>query len=98
MNSRARTALPPIPAATRRAVLATAGATPEYPVGICSDCYVRDRLELHHLHYNTVGTETPEDLHPLCRDCHYDRHVYWGIFWADPEELDHFRWLAEKDD
>ena len=73
----------PIPAATRRAVL-------ERAHNECEDCYGDMPLELHHLHYNTQGEETPDDLVALCRSCHDDRHHdMFGEFWADPVAMRH---------
>jgi hypothetical protein len=31
-------------------------------------------LELHHLNYERVGSELPEDLKALCRECHGKTH------------------------
>jgi hypothetical protein len=39
---------------------------------------------LYHPHYRSVGCELPDDLELLCRDCHRDRHVCGGQFYADP--------------
>lgn len=39
--------------------------------GLCAGCGLRrSRLELHHLHYRTLGQERPEDVVALCRWCH----------------------------
>jgi len=37
----------------------------------CERCGGEDRsLDLHHLHYRSMGNEQPEDVVLLCRDCH----------------------------
>lgn len=33
------------------------------------------RLELHHLHYRTLGQEQPNDVRLFCRDCHRTEHA-----------------------
>ena len=39
--------------------------------GRCARCGRTDLpLEVHHLHYETLGDEGPEDLEALCKDCH----------------------------
>ena len=44
-------------------------------------------LELHHLHYRTVGAESPWDLLALCRVCHQREHMDpAGRWWNDPEQ------------
>lgn len=41
----------------------------------CFDCgSVNAPLEVHHLHYNTLGREKPRDCLVLCRGCHAARH------------------------
>lgn len=44
----------------------------------CEDCGERGTgegdLEVHHLHYGTVGEEESDDLRVLCRFCHKRRH------------------------
>jgi 5-methylcytosine-specific restriction endonuclease McrA len=72
---------PPVPLATRRAVLQRAR-------GGCENCGNRQPLELHHRHYETEGAESPDDLEALCRACHRVRHVDpAGKFWVDPQEM-----------
>lgn len=72
----------PIPYETRVAVLIRAN-------GSCEDCLADYPLELHHLHYRTVGEEEPDDLLALCRDCHHQRHrLISGQFSTDPEEVE----------
>lgn len=39
----------------------------------CADCKA-DATEVHHLNYDRVFRELPEDLIPLCRWCHRVRH------------------------
>ena len=39
----------------------------------CADCGGA-ATEVHHLHYRTVGRETPHDVLPLCEACHAGRH------------------------
>jgi 5-methylcytosine-specific restriction endonuclease McrA len=69
-----------IPEATRRAVLRRAD-------GHCEGCGEPRPLELHHLHYDSIGREGPEDLAALCRDCHRGRHIDLnGDFWEDPRD------------
>ena len=43
--------------------------------GSCSECKATDGLEIHHLHYKTLGHEdVVKDLRVLCRDCHQKTH------------------------
>ena len=37
-------------------------------------CGTDEGLALHHLTYERLGAERPEDLHPLCNDCHLTVH------------------------
>jgi len=32
-------------------------------------------LEVHHLHYDTLGNERPEDVVVLCDPCHRNEHI-----------------------
>jgi 5-methylcytosine-specific restriction endonuclease McrA len=81
----------PIPEATRKSVL-------ERAKGRCEDCGVLCDLELHHLHYDTVGQETPGDLAALCRECHEERHIdYNGDFWDDPKEMADYWWYFHEE-
>lgn len=55
--------------------------------GNCEDCGERRRLTMHHLHYDTVGQESEDDIAGLCWDCHQARHRDLnGDFWRDPQE------------
>jgi 5-methylcytosine-specific restriction endonuclease McrA len=38
--------------------------------GRCQECGATSGLEVHHLHYDTLGRERPEDLRVLCPGCH----------------------------
>ena len=41
----------------------------------CVDCgSKRRKIEIHHLHYGTLGREKPADVVALCRICHAKRH------------------------
>lgn len=77
----------PIPAAVRAEVY-------ERAAGRCEDCGCVGRLELHHLTYtidfpgDIFGYESAEDLAALCRECHKERHMLWGVFYADIDELE----------
>jgi hypothetical protein len=55
--------------------------------GYCEGCLkpglVRD---FHHLHYNSFGRETPNDLALLCRACHDICHRGNGVFYSDPTD------------
>lgn len=42
--------------------------------GRCERCSAERRLEVHHLRYPTLGTETMDDVRVLCRRCHDARH------------------------
>jgi 5-methylcytosine-specific restriction endonuclease McrA len=57
--------------------------------GKCEDCRYGFDLEMHHLHYRSVGREVPDDLLLLCRRCHQARPMFCGVFFADPEKV---RW------
>lgn len=83
---------PPIPLATRTAVLQRANR-------LCESCGALAPLELHHLHYETEGCETPDDLEALCRVCHKHRHTAPnGDFYVDPQEMDAVWATFNKDD
>ena len=72
---------PPIPVATKTTVKNRAN-------GRCERCFARLPLELHHVHYENEGRETPDDLLAVCRNCHLREHVAPnGVFYADPQEL-----------
>ena len=89
----------PIPQDVRRAVLDRARHC-------CEDCGATVRFELHHVSYQhpyldqIFGNEKPEDLAALCRNCHHERHMFWGVFYSDPDELagvedQYEKWSAE---
>lgn len=40
----------------------------------CECCFRLSKLELHHIHHHSHGTEQAEDLLALCRRCHDERH------------------------
>jgi hypothetical protein len=41
----------------------------------CQWCGATRRLQVHHLHYHTLGRERPEDLEILCPACHADADI-----------------------
>ncbi len=41
---------------------------------ICARCEDTDNLQVHHLNYDRLGAELPEDLEVLCIDCHREAH------------------------
>lgn len=60
-------------------------------IGRCEGCGGQLPLELHHLTYETVDEEMPDDLVALCRDCHHQQHRdINGEFWADPADKEDY--------
>ena len=41
----------------------------------CALCKKTDHLHVHHLHYQTIGSEGPEDVIVCCRRCHFIEHL-----------------------
>ena len=72
----------------REAAIARAGHCCEHP-----GCKRSHRLEVHHLSYERVGHELPEDLRVLCREHHRE---------ADAQRLEttrareHEAWLNDR--
>lgn len=42
--------------------------------GRCQDCGSNDRVQVHHLNYDNLWHEKPDDIRVLCRFCHRDVH------------------------
>lgn len=42
--------------------------------GRCEFCGSKNELDVHHIHYRSLGAEQPTDLVVLCRDCHRGTH------------------------
>jgi len=40
----------------------------------CRRLFPKKKLHLHHLHYDTVGRETLQDVLLLCSECHWYKH------------------------
>jgi 5-methylcytosine-specific restriction endonuclease McrA len=40
----------------------------------CERCYTRKTALVHHLSYGRLGSEQPEDLMGLCKECHDKMH------------------------
>jgi 5-methylcytosine-specific restriction endonuclease McrA len=57
-------------------------------------------LDVHHLHYRTLGDEGLDDVELLCRACHDKQHYDWGGFddemWHD--SFDDAGWPDDEDD
>jgi 5-methylcytosine-specific restriction endonuclease McrA len=41
---------------------------------LCERCHVRAAMIVHHLHYDRLYHEQPEDLFAVCRACHDQLH------------------------
>jgi hypothetical protein len=41
----------------------------------CQRCGSSDKLEVHHIHYNTLFNERMKDLRTLCYSCHHATHM-----------------------
>ena len=41
---------------------------------VCEGCRRPARLQIHHLHYQTIWKETPDDLVAVCSACHDRAH------------------------
>lgn len=41
----------------------------------CELCSSKEHLHVHHLHYQSVGSETTEDVTVCCRRCHFIEHL-----------------------
>jgi hypothetical protein len=50
-----------------RSTIAAAG-------GICAYCSKAPAVQAHHITYDRVGGELPEDLRAICLDCHREQH------------------------
>lgn len=42
----------------------------------CENCHIRNSRVLHHLNYDRLGYEQPEDLIALCSECHERMHAW----------------------
>lgn len=43
--------------------------------GVCSYCVSRPAVQAHHVTYDRVGNELPEDLRAVCLACHHRIHA-----------------------
>lgn len=41
----------------------------------CDECADTERLTVHHITYERIGDERPEDLQCLCWPCHRNKHI-----------------------
>ena len=84
--------LPVNPVASREAI-ARAGGQCER----CEQIRLAFQLELHHLHYRTIGKESKWDLLALCRECHKKQHIGLdGYWWNDTEQLAAWEWEIKE--
>lgn len=59
----------------------------------CERCHVRKVYLVHHLHYDSLGCEQPQDLMALCYECHEVLHR-----WPKPANDNQMRLpLGEKE-
>lgn len=103
MAQKKRSTKPSIPSDVRETVLARSKGHCER----CMTCWHRGddkcpgwctRLELHHLHYQTVGHESPDDLEAICRTCHNEAHRDEnGDFWLTEDEKDAYWYTFYKE-
>jgi len=54
----------------------------------CRRVFAKKNLQLHHLHYGTVGKETLTDVLLLCQACHSFKHKEMRAARARAENLD----------
>ena len=58
------------------------------PCEDCSDVFPEQFINVHHLHYRTLGEERDEDLAVLCVACHAKRHnLPSPIWWPDAKRV-----------
>lgn len=79
---------PPINASADRAARKRSGALCE----ACGRKFYQFQLEAHHLHYRTVGKESPWDLLIVCRECHRKQHADGDAWWNDTEQRAAWEW------
>ena len=53
----------------------------------CELCGLECELQVHHIHYRTLGNEEPSDLAALCDDCHGRIHNDDADALADLDEI-----------
>lgn len=54
---------------------------------VCERCHNDWATQAHHLTYDNLGHEGPQDLMALCRQCHEDVH-HLPLFANDNQQLD----------
>lgn len=60
----------------------------------CQGCSATKKLQVHHLTYNTLGSETVDDLMVLCDSCHSLSHELLGEMRATLDVATHRRVLS----
>lgn len=70
-------------------------------LGMCEECGYEENLNVHHLHYETLGHESPEDVKVLCYRCHQEAHeainqYLWGLQERKNQLLEKLRKLEKE--
>ena len=62
-------------------------------------CTATEYLQVHHLHYQTLGRESLKDLECLCAACHTFEHLNSCAFCEEPifDSRQDMEWTAELD-
>lgn len=63
------------------------------PKSKCAFCGSSKSINIHHLHYKTVGNESSKDLRRLCRECHTLWHAKFGKKYITDEIVGNIRKL-----
>jgi len=67
----------------------------------CLSCNSQEKVQVHHLHYSTMGKERVKDLIPLCSKCHWIITKAKGRMSAPKKEalrlIDVFREVEKED-
>ena len=50
----------------------------------CDGGCIREATQIHHLHYDTLGNESMEDLQALCAKCHMSKSSKVQNFYGNP--------------
>jgi hypothetical protein len=64
--------------------------------GKCAFCGTNKNINVHHLHYKTIGNESTKDLKRLCKDCHTLWHAKLGKKYITDEIVGNVRKLLKS--